>query len=128
VFARKPTQLVVAEVKKNTSKSSVSDCIRKLSECLKFANSVYAAFALSRPFSANNVYMLSAAVPSAGVLLLDPSGKRRVREIHPAKSQTPPDQRKWNEFYYHFDRARARRVTKRFISLRLPKDESEGED
>lgn len=134
VFARKRerSQLVVAEVKRNVSASSVRDCVRKLRECLKFANAVYAAFCVSHPFSGRSLEMLSRQLPNAGVLLVNPFrvrsrlfGKWTVKEIRPAKDHVPPDQKTWNEYYYHFDRARARSKRKRFISLKLTKREKQ---
>lgn len=137
VFARKRerSQLVVAEVKSNVSANSVRDCVRKLTECLKFANAVYAAFRVSRPFSGKSLEKLDRELPDAGVLLVNPFrvrsrlfGKGTVKQIRPAKDHIPPDQKKWNEYYYHFDRARARSKRKRFISLRLPKLPKEKEE
>ena len=89
VFAKKATQLVVAEVKKNTSRENVRDCIRKLTESLKFANMVYAAFSLSRPFSAKNVHTLSSALPECGCASTRPLWKRNRQRMAGCKeSQT----------------------------------------
>jgi hypothetical protein len=95
-----PKQLVVAEVKKNTSAESVRKCIGQVDEYLKFANKVYAAFSLARPFSAENIRMLLDEVPDVGVLLVreGPSSTEPVRETRPAKDHTPPDQTKWYKY------------------------------
>lgn len=132
VFAKKPTRIVVAEVKASASEKNIRDCIHKLTECSKFANSVYAAFPTpcgskrKAALFARKMKRLEDSIRNAGVLLVDERDET-VQELRGARDHRPTDQKKWNDYYqYQFDRARARSAGRRsFISLRLTKREKE---
>jgi Holliday junction resolvase len=111
VFAKKPTEIVVAEVKDNTSAKSTRDCIRKVREYLKFTNRVYAAFPLSSRPSGSKGWLwkwMKNAPPDVGLLLLVDDRRRDVEELYAAKEHSPSNTKKFYEYYYLFDQARAR--------------------
>lgn len=111
VFAKKPTQIVVAEVKDDTSAKSTRDCIRQVREYLKFANRVYAAFPLSSRPSGRRGWLLrwmKNAPHDVGLLLVDQK-RGDVEELLAATEHRPSNTKKFYEYYYLFDQARARR-------------------
>jgi hypothetical protein len=111
VFAKKPTEIVVTEVKDNTSAKSTHDCIRKVREYLNFANRVYAAFPFSsRPSGRSGWFRrwMKNAPPDVGLLLVD-QRTGDVEEYYASTEHSPSNSKKFYEYYYLFDQARARR-------------------
>lgn len=96
-----PKQLVVAEVKARVSKKSVHDCFKKVGEYRKFANRVYAAFSLERPFSRDGFDWFCRIAPSdVGILVINPFANEieAVKQLRPAKDHVPPDREKWEKY------------------------------